>query len=56
MLQYIEAKRNTEVEILGGKVLDLYQKYNVDLKYNKVVYEMIIGIENTYLNGASNAS
>lgn len=56
MLQDIEAKRKTEVEIFAGKVLDLSQKYNVDLKYNKVVYEMIKGIEDIYLNGASDAS
>lgn len=56
MLQDIEAKRKTEVEIFSGKVLTLSKKYNIDLKYNKVVYEMIKGMEDTYLDGANNAS
>ncbi|MEF3255835.1 MAG: ketopantoate reductase family protein [Deferribacterales bacterium] len=50
MLQDIEAKRKTEVEIFAGKVLELGKKYNIDTPYNKIVFQIIKGKEDIYLN------
>ncbi|UOD33979.1 ketopantoate reductase family protein [Deferribacteraceae bacterium V6Fe1] len=49
MLQDIEAKRKTEVEIFAGKVIQLANKYGVDTPYNKIFFEVIKGIESNYL-------
>lgn len=48
MLQDVEAKRPTEVEIFAGKVLKLAQKHNYDAKYNELFYKIIKGIEKSY--------
>lgn len=48
MLQDIEAKRTTEVDIFAGKVLKLAQKHNYNAKYNEIFYKIIKGIEKSY--------
>jgi len=45
MLQDIEAKRKTEVEMLGGKVCEMGEKYGVDTKVNKTLYNIIKSLE-----------
>ncbi|MBZ4671777.1 MAG: 2-dehydropantoate 2-reductase [Deferribacteraceae bacterium] len=49
MLQDIEAKRKTEVEIFAGKVIKLANKHGIDTPYNKIFFEIIKGIESSYL-------
>ena len=41
MLQDIEARRKTEVEIFGGKVVELGKKYHVPTSVNQTVYQII---------------
>lgn len=49
MLQDIQGKRKTEVEIFAGKVISLGKKHSVPTPYNKIFYEIIKGIESSYL-------
>ena len=46
MLQDIEAGRKTEVEIFGGKVIELGQKYNVKTPVNEMFFKIIRALEN----------
>ena len=48
MLQDVEAKRKTEVDIFGGKVLKLARKHNYSARYNEIFYDIIKGIEKSY--------
>ena len=48
MLQDIEAKRQTEVEMLAGVMITLGKKHNIPTPYNSVMYEMIKSIEKNY--------
>lgn len=52
MLQDIQAKRKSEVEIFGGKVITLGKKHSVATPYNKVFYEIIKGIEAAYIKNS----
>ena len=45
MLQDIDAKRQTEVDIFSGYICELAQKYNVSVTYNKIAYEIIKAID-----------
>jgi 2-dehydropantoate 2-reductase len=45
MLQDIEAKRKTEVEIFGGKVVDLGHTHGVPTPVNKTVFQIIRVLE-----------
>lgn len=48
MLQDVEAKRQTEVEMLAGVMILLGKKHNIPTPYNTVMYEMIKSIQNNY--------
>ena len=48
MLQDVEAKRKTEVEMLAGTIIELGKKHNISTPYNTVMYEMIKSIETNY--------
>lgn len=48
MLQDVEAKRKTEVDIFGGEMIKLGEKYSVPTPYNKVLKEMIEIIQENY--------
>lgn len=48
MLQDVEAKRTTEVEMFAGTMIELGQKHNIPTPYNAVMYEMIKTIQNNY--------
>jgi 2-dehydropantoate 2-reductase len=48
MLQDVEAKRKTEVEMLAGTVCELGLQYGVDTPINKALFCMIKTIEKTY--------
>ncbi len=50
MLQDVEAKRKTEVEIFSGTIVDLGKKYNIPTPYNKIVKEMVEVMEAEYEN------
>lgn len=45
MLQDIEAGRKTEVEMLGGQVCEMGEKYGVDTKVNRTLYNIIKSLE-----------
>ncbi len=45
MLQDVEAGRKTEVEIFGGKVLDLSEKYNIPTPVNQTLVQAIKVLE-----------
>lgn len=44
-LQDILAKKKTEIEALNGAVIKLAEKHNIDVPYNKAVYNMVKFIE-----------
>lgn len=48
MLQDIEAKRQTEVDMLAGKVIELGKKHGIKTPINEVLYQMIKAKE--YMN------
>ncbi|MCX8083347.1 MAG: ketopantoate reductase family protein [Calditerrivibrio sp.] len=48
MLQDVEAKRPTEVDIFAGKVKEIAKKYNLQVPYNTIFYDIIKGIEQSY--------
>ena len=48
MLQDVEAKRKTEVEMLSGTICELGEQYGVDTPVNKVLFSIIKTIEKTY--------
>ena len=48
MLQDVEAKRQTEVEMLAGTMITLGKKHNIPTPYNTVMYELIKSIQNNY--------
>jgi 2-dehydropantoate 2-reductase len=48
MLQDVEAKRQTEVEMLAGTMIALGKKHKIPTPYNTIMYEMIKSIENNY--------
>ncbi len=41
MLQDIEAKRETEIDVFAGYILELAKKHNIETPYNKIAYEII---------------
>lgn len=48
MLQDVEAKRKTELDIFANTVIELGEKYNISTPYNKIMKEMIEVIEENY--------
>ena len=48
MLQDVEAKRQTEVEMLAGTIISLGEKHHIPTPYNTVMYEMIKTIQKNY--------
>ena len=48
MLQDVEAKRKTEVEMLSGKLCQLGKKYHIPTPINIMFYNLIKSIENMY--------
>lgn len=48
MLQDVEAKRQTEVEMLAGTMISLGKKHHIPTPYNTVMYEMIKTIQKNY--------
>jgi len=44
-LQDIHAKKKTEIEALNGEVIKLAEKHNIEVPYNKTVYNIIKFIE-----------
>ncbi len=48
MLQDIEAKRKTEVDIFAGTLLGLGKKYNIQLPENEKIYNEIKNIEKSF--------
>jgi 2-dehydropantoate 2-reductase len=49
MLQDVMAKKNTEVDIFAGKIIELGKKYNIPTPENSAIYEKISKIQNEYL-------
>lgn len=49
MLQDVEAGRKTEVEIFAGTVIELGRRYGVETPINRVLFQMIRTLEQTYL-------
>jgi len=50
MLQDIRNNKKTEIEALNGAVVKLAQKKNLNIPFNKLIYNMIKFIENNYNN------
>lgn len=50
MLQDVEAKRKTEVDMFAGTIIKLGKKYAIPTPYNKILKEMINVIERNYLS------
>ncbi len=48
MLQDIEAKRHSEVELFSGTVLDLGKKHGLSFPVNQMLYDKIKAIESTF--------
>jgi 2-dehydropantoate 2-reductase len=48
MLQDVEGKRKTEVEMLAGTVCELGEQYGVDTPVNKTFFNILRAIEKTY--------
>ena len=48
MLQDIEAKRHSEVELFSGTVLELGKKHGLSLPVNQMLYDKIIAMESTF--------
>ena len=48
MLQDIEAKRHSEVELFSGTVLELGKKHGLTLPVNQMLYDKIKAIESTF--------
>lgn len=48
MLQDVEAKRKTEVEMFAGHVIKLGKKYHISTPYNETIKELIEIIQNNY--------
>ena len=48
MLQDVEARRKTEVEIFAGTVIELGKKYGVHTPVNDMLFKMIRTLEQTY--------
>jgi 2-dehydropantoate 2-reductase len=48
MLQDVEAKRKTEVEMLAGTVCELGEHYGMDMPINRMLFDIIRTIEKTY--------
>lgn len=46
--QDIQRKIKTEIDSLNGKVIELGEKNNVDVTTNKIIYNLIKSIENTF--------
>ena len=50
MLQDVEARRVTEVEMFAGTMIELGKKYSVKTPYNQVLKELIEIIQENYKN------
>jgi 2-dehydropantoate 2-reductase len=48
MQQDVEARRYSEVEMFGGTILEMAEKYGIDVPVNMMLYEKIKEIESTY--------
>lgn len=48
MLQDVEAKRRTEVELFAGTIIDFGQKHNIPTPYNMVLKEMLEVVHENY--------
>ena len=46
--QDIQRKIKTEIDTLNGKVIELGEKYDVDVTTNKLIYELIKAIESDF--------
>ena len=49
MLQDVLAKRKTEVEIFSGEIINIAKKFNIQTPVNKMVYNKIKEVEESYL-------
>lgn len=48
MLSDINNKRKTEIEFLNGKIIELGEKFGVDVSHNKVVYDKVHELEKNF--------
>lgn len=48
MLSDINNKRKTEIKFLNGKIIELGEKFGVDVSHNKVVYEKVLELEKNF--------
>ncbi len=48
MVQDVEAKRKTEVEVFAGKIVEMGKKYDVPTPFNETLYRFIQAIEKGY--------
>ena len=48
MLQDVEAKRKTEVEMFAGTMVELGKKHNIPTPYNQVMKDMVEIIHENY--------
>jgi 2-dehydropantoate 2-reductase len=45
MVQDVEARRKTEVEMFAGKVIELGQKHGIPTPVNRVLYRLLKAME-----------
>ncbi|NIQ38072.1 MAG: hypothetical protein GTN81_05735 [Proteobacteria bacterium] len=50
MVQDVEAKRKTEVEMFAGKVIELGERYGIQTPVNETLFRTIKEIEQQYLD------
>ncbi|MHA1923275.1 MAG: ketopantoate reductase family protein [Candidatus Heimdallarchaeota archaeon] len=48
MLSDINNKRKTEIGFLNGKIIELGEKFGVDVSHNKVIYEKVLELEENF--------
>ncbi len=50
MVQDVEARRKTEVEMFAGKVIELGNRYGIETPVNETLFRFIKAIEQEYLS------
>jgi 2-dehydropantoate 2-reductase len=48
MLSDINNKRKTEIDFLNGKIIELGEKYGVDVSHNKMIFEQVKELERSF--------
>ena len=48
MVKMLKRKIKTEIDTLNGKVIELGEKYDVDVSTNRLIYKLIKAIESDF--------